>query len=170
MNSISANALLCTIAIILSGSLSQAVSRVGGGKVRSASSGFELTLPFPFIQIGLLSADAVRAMGPMAYLAGKGLSQQFIDVLEFENDFKDKGQYSREDLRRDFISNSWTEMNTSNCVLHFMKENGSIIAHVVSWGSGRGYILRGPLTSDVSQAMNSALKSQQRVSAECLWK
>lgn len=169
MNSTNAKALLCLI-ILISSSLSNAVSRVGGGKVSSTSSGFELSVPFPFVQIGLLSADAVRASGPMAYFAGQGLRQQFIDVLEFETDFKDKSQLPRENLRQEFTSTGWVEMNTGSCVAHFRKENGSVIAHVVSWGSGQGYILRGPFTADVSKAMETILKSQQRASSECVWK
>ncbi|MNL00397.1 hypothetical protein D3C87_1208300 [compost metagenome] len=169
MNSSNAKALLCLI-ILVSSSLSNAVSRVGGGRVSSTSSGFELSVPFPFVQIGLLSADAVRASGPMAYFAEQGMRQQFIDVLEFESDFRDKSHHSRDDLRQEFISAGWVNLETSSCVAHFKKENGSVIAHVVSWGSGQGYILRGPYTADVSQAMDAILKSQQRVSAECLWK
>lgn len=169
MNSTNAKALLCLV-ILISSSLSNAVSRVGGGRIRSTASGFELTFPFPFVQLGLLSADAVRASGPMAYFAGQGLRQQFIDVLEFETDFKDKSQLSRENLRQEFTTAGWVEMNTSSCVAHFKKENGSVIAHVVSWGSGQGYVLRGPLTAEVSQAMDAILKSQQRATAECLWK
>jgi hypothetical protein len=154
----------------VSASLGEAVSRVGGGKVCSTISGFELSVPSPFVQLGSVSPDVVRASGPKTYVNGQGIRQQFIDIVEFETDFKDLSFKTRDELRQEFLSAGWTEMETSSCVVHLAKENGSVIAHIVSWGSGQGYILRGPFTNEVSLAMDAILKSQRRASVDCSWK
>lgn len=169
MTSIKSKTLLI-LAIVTSASFGGAVSRVGGGKVSSTASGFELTVPSPFMQLISFGSDSIRAAGPMAYIVGQGIRQQFIDIVEFETDFKDLSFKSRDEFRQEFLSAGWIEMNTSSCVVHFAKENGSVIAHIVSWGSGQGYILRGPFTKEVSQSMDAILKSQRRASADCSWK
>lgn len=147
-----------------------AVSRVGGGKVSSAASGFELTVPSPFIQLGALSSDSVRAIGPTFFINGQGLRKLFIDILEFSTDFSSLANISRDDLRREFLTAGWTEENTHGCSVHFKMEGASVVAHVVSWGSGKGYILHGLLLSDVAKTMDEIVGSQQRASEECQWK
>lgn len=162
--------IILPLLMLVAASLGNAVSRVGGGKVSSTVSGFELTVPSPFIQLGALSSDAVRAMGPAAYINGTGLRKLFIDILEFASDFSSLANASRDDLRREFLSAGWAEENTSDCSVHFKKQGDSVVAHVVSWGSGKGYILRGLFIEDVATAMDEIVRSQQRVSTECVWK
>lgn len=158
--------------IILGVSSGQAVSRVGGGKVRSQSSGFEATLPNLFGQLTPLSSDSVRAMGPAVYIAGFGPSTQFVDISEFASEFPDGVLLSREDLRQRFLAAEWTEGSmTEACVLQLQnRSSNQVAAMIVTWGQGRGFVLKGPRLPEVEAAMQSILQSLKLDVAGCSWK
>lgn len=149
---------------------SEAVSRVGGGKVKSQSSGFELELPAPFTYSEDIAGLRVKALGPVVFVANKGMISQYVEISEFHDDFAEVVNLSAQELNTRFTTNNWTALgNSRECVLILRNQSPSIAAYIVTWGSGKGLVLKGPRLPDVEKAMQSMLESLS-ITGGCAWK
>ena len=150
---------------------SGAVSRVGGGKVRSQSSGFELQTSQQFAQIKNIGAEAVRIEGPPVYIAGRGVAAQFVDITEFRSDFHDLADLNREELRQRLSNSLWQELSSPHeCVLTMKNANPQIAAVIATWGDGKGFVLKGQRLPDVERAVQDMLSTLQIDPGACAWK
>lgn len=169
MNSLLARLFLSTLTLLIA-SQGLSVSRVGGGKVSSTSSGFDMEIPSLFFSIKPWGTEGIRADGPPIML-GAGLTSQFMDVLEFQNEFSQMVTLTPAELRTQFLSLGWVEQpSTIPCAIHFYGRSSNMTAHVLSWGNGRGVVLRGLATNQVTAGLTQALATLTRHSQECSWK
>ncbi len=149
---------------------SGAVSRVGGGKVRSQSSGFEMLTPKHFAHLKDIGAKAVRAEGPAVYISGHGVTNQFVDITEFRSDFSDLASMTRKELHARLSGSRWTELSDPlDCVLIMKNNNPQITAIIATWGNGKGFVLKGRNLPDVNTAMQEMLTTLSIEPGSCAW-
>lgn len=149
---------------------SGAVSRVGGGKVRSQSSGFEMQTPQYFAQLKDIGTQAVRAEGPAVYISGRGVTNQFVDITEFRSDFPDLVSMNRAEIRQRLEASRWQELPASQgCVLVMKNANPQIAAVIATWGNGKGFVLKGRNLPDVNTAMQEMLTTLSIEPGSCAW-
>lgn len=149
-----------------------AVSRVGGGKVKSNSSGFEMTVPNAYARIEPYGQDKVIARGPQFFSANRGLVELFIRIAEFADEFPDAIPQTSSELALRFHLAGWSQHSTVNnsCVLMFSRRSSSLTSYILTWGSGKGFVLNGPGYEDVDQAMQSMIQTLQLDPGACAWK
>ena len=146
------------------------VSRVGGGKIQSVPSGFEITIPNPFSNIKE-SSNGLRAVGPIALVPAQGLQRQFIEISEFAADFPDTVSLGRESLMKRLLQSKWIEFRSSHeCVLALKSHENGVFALLLTWGDGKGFTLKGPLSTEVEEAATKVVSSLVLDSEVCSWK
>ncbi|WP_413586244.1 hypothetical protein [Bdellovibrio sp. HCB274] len=150
--------------------LSGAVSRVGGGKINSLSSGFEMDAPESFLNIKATGRDSVRAEGPPTYVMGRGVMTQFIDIGEFRNEFPDFVDYSANDIQSRLERSAWSVVSNSDCILIMKSNDPQITAYIATWGLGKGFVLKGRSLPDVDKAMTGFINSLVLTPGSCAWK
>lgn len=155
--------------ILAFSSMTNAVSRVGGGKIQGSKSEFEMTIPYPFIQFDSYASNALRVSGPPAFTPAGGAFRQYIDIVEFSDEFSNLNISSRDELLQYFISRNWENVST-DCSLHFIRDSGNVVAQITIWGTGKGVALKGISTADIATAMMTTTKSLTRPTGECSWK
>jgi hypothetical protein len=147
------------------------VSRVGGGKVRSNSSGFELSTPRDFAQIRPLNDEALRVMGPVVATITTGFIQQYVEVSEFRNEFADATQLSATDLKKRFTAQKWTDHKShTGCVVLLKSSQNGVFAWIATWGQGKGVVLKGLALPDIDNAMTAMIQSLSLDEGACAWK
>lgn len=150
--------------------LSRAVSRVGGGKISSLSSGFEMIVPQNFTNLFATRTESVRAEGPPVYVYGRGVTTQFVDITEFQDDFSDFTNYSALEIRQRLEKSNWRLVSESDCILIMKNNDPKIVAYIGTWGMGKGFVLKGLNLPDVDQAMIGMLGSLRITTGSCTWK
>lgn len=150
--------------------LSGAVSRVGGGKVSSQSSGFQMQVPPHFSNLKSIGNAAVRAEGPAVYKSGIGVTSQFVDITEFQSEFPDLTDYRREQIQQRLSESRWQEVSShQDCALIMKSTNSQIVAIIATWGKGKGFVLKGPRLSEVDRAMQEMLSTLTLEPGSCAW-
>lgn len=162
--------LLITAILTAWATLSGAVSRVGGGKISSQSSGFEMVAPQNFTTLAMIGADSVRAEGPPTFVLGRGVVNQFVDITEFQDEFPDFANYSALEINQRLASSAWRLVSDSNCVLIMKNNDPQVVAYIATWGAGKGFVLKGRNLPDVDQAMVDLLGSLKITPESCSWK
>ncbi|MBO9666261.1 MAG: hypothetical protein J7501_05560, partial [Bdellovibrio sp.] len=149
-----------------------AVSRVGGGKVRSLNSGFELNVQSPFM-VATLEKESVRCLGPDAITVNNGTLislNQYFEITEFNNEFENVNSLDKEQLIHRFQDSGWSEQSSSmSCALSMRYEQDGAVAYFITWGKGKGLAIKGTDTSDTVKMIENALKTLQ-VPTGCEWR
>ncbi|MEK2689820.1 hypothetical protein [Bdellovibrio sp. GT3] len=162
--------LLAITLLIAWTSLSRAVSRVGGGKISSLSSGFEMIVPQNFTNLFATRTESVRAEGPPVYVYGRGVTTQFVDITEFQDEFADFTNYSALEIRERLEQSKWRLVSESDCAIIMKNNDPKIVAYIGTWGAGKGFVLKGLNLPDVDQAMIGMLGSLRVTPGSCAWK
>jgi hypothetical protein len=115
-------------------------------------------------------AEKVRADGPPVYVTGRGVMNQFIDISEFRNEFADLTEYSSLELQERLSKSNWTVAMDANCVLILKNINPQITAYVATWGSGKGFVLKGKTLSAVDLGMQEMIRTLKLQPGSCAWK
>lgn len=159
-------ALICLFA----GSV-HAVSRVGGGKVRSQSSGFEMLLPAEYFRVENLGTTAVLARGPIFFHGRMGRIEAFIRISEFMNDFSDARELSRNELEQRLQAAEWTHFQMPDaCIAGFKNVNGPLISYIFTWGGGKGFVVNTSNLKNSDDSVQLMLQSLQLDPGSCAWK
>lgn len=145
------------------------VSRIGGGKVGSLSSNFEMEVAAPFTDLKQLS-ETVLANGPPG-IGPNGFSSQFIEIREFREYFSEIENSSKLETQTFFAARGW-EQNQSikTCVEAYAFENATATGAALTWGSGKGVILQGPATANVKIAIQQMIVTLKLLPGACAWK
>ncbi len=163
--------ILLIITLLIAGTtLARAVSRVGGGKINSLSSEFEMVIPQAFMNLSATGSQSVRAEGPPVYVLGRGVTQQFVDVTEFKDEFADFTNYSALEIRDTLEQSSWRVVSENGCALIMKNNDPRIVAYIGTWGAGKGFVLKGYNLPGVDQAMIDLLGSLKITPGSCAWK
>lgn len=145
------------------------VSRVGGGKISSSESLFELQMAAPFLGIEDYK-DTVIAMGPKGFSATQFISQ-FIQVREYASRFNKLVTDSRRDTKSFFLSQNWDAfVTTQDCIDAYSYTNSTATSIALTWGQGKGVILEGPATPMVRDAIEKTVQSLTLLPGACSWK
>lgn len=149
-----------------------AVSRVGGGKVQSQSSGFEMSVPLGYDRVESYGIDAVIAKGPQAYIRNQGVVELFVRIAEFEREFPDAKKMTAPELSQRFTLAGWQQVTEFNfpCVLIFTRNQGSLVSYIATWGAGKGFVLNGPAMDSVDISMREMLGTLKLEAGSCSWK
>ena len=154
-------------------SFAHAVSQVGGGKLRNMDEGYETPLAPKFQRYDRGSADEIRFHGPMAIMpASAGLIPvpQMINVYLLRETFPDLGPIGSDEFETFFITRGWSMREHANeCVKVFSKSNASGITWALGWGQGRGIVLAGQRTTDVSEGIESMVRQLELLDGACKW-
>lgn len=163
---------ICTFACLAFWGLhANAVSRVGGGKIRSNSSGFETAVPESFALIEVSTENSLRASGPPVVTRESGITRQYVEIVEFNQEFPDAVNLSEQELQSRFSKSGWTATHIDErCALAISSSNGQVTARIVTWGSGRGVVLKGPDLPGVQDAMTELLTNLKLDTGACAWK
>lgn len=147
-----------------------AVSRVGGGKVRSNSSGFEVQIPKSYAKT-IERAETVTALGPNVYVAGQGLMPEYIEISEFSAEFPNLVNYSEEQLENRLTANSWEVIPGANesCVAGLRFASNQVVVYALTWGSGKGVVLKAPRLGGTEEAMKEMLATLVLDTGSCAW-
>lgn len=161
--------LLSIFILLLSTVHSWGVSRVGGGKISSTHSLFEMEIPAQFSDIEQ-GQDFVLANGPRSF-GSRQRVLQFIQVREFTSSFDTPEATDRGTIKKFFEDRQWDPYPvTESCVEAFAYTTATTTGLALSWGQGKGIILEGPLTPLVQQAMDEAIQSLKLLPGACSWK
>ena len=148
-----------------------AVSRVGGGKIRSNSSGFETEIPESFALIESSTDNSLRASGRPVLTRENGLTRQYVEIVEFDQEFPDAVGLSALELQSRFSKAGWTPVPANeHCALAISSSNNRVTARIVTWGSGRGFVLKGPALPDVQKVMAELISNMKLDNGACAWK
>jgi hypothetical protein len=146
-----------------------AVSRVGGGKIQSHFSGFELTITAPFDKL-LDYQGGIVANGPNTFSPQLGIFRQFIEVSEFSSEFPDAIHLDKKSLTDRLSKSNWVENPSSiSCAVELRQNHASVIAYLVTWGEGKGFVIKGPRSPQVETAMRAILASLKIENGACTW-
>lgn len=157
-------------AIFLCALTSLGVSRVGGGKVSSLSSQFEMVVPEPFSNLEQID-QMVIANGPL--MGGHGIpTPLFLHIREFSDYYSDLRTLSRVELESYFLTRGFKKenLNTDPCLEIFSFENTTTTGAVATWGNGQGVTLTGANAEIVALTLRSALQSLVLNPGACAWK
>jgi len=147
-----------------------AVSRVGGGKIQSHFSGFELVMTAPFDKLQDYQGGIV-ANGPNTFSPQLGMFRQFIEISEFSDEFKDAVLLSKNELVDRMSKSKWIEVPASiTCAVELRQDHGNVAASLVTWGQGRGFVIKGPRSPQVERTIQAILKSVKTINGACTWK
>ena len=143
-------------------SLGNAVSRVGGGKIQSMKSGFELSVA-PLFKTADVPQETVRCLGPIGMIQQGfqvNMGIQYFEVAEFSNEFSDATNLSKQDLVARFSKSEWKEIYSSECPLTMKLKNEAVTAYFVTWGNGKGFVMKGTTTSLTEQTRSEEHTSE----------
>lgn len=145
------------------------VSRVGGGKISSSESLFELQMAAPFLGLEEYK-DAVIAIGPKGFSSTQLISQ-FIQVREYSSRFHNLAKGDRQDTKNFFTGQQWDVFTkVPDCIEAYSYTNDTATSITMTWGQGKGVILEGPATPTVRQAMETTVQSLTLLPGACSWK
>ncbi len=147
-----------------------AVSRVGGGKVRSNSSGFEIQIPNSYSRTAE-RAEAVTALGPNVYVAGQGLVPEYVTISEFYAEFPNLVQYSAAQLEAHLTARNWelVPLDGDNCVSALRFASRQVIVYALTWGNGKGVVLKAPQVGQTENAIKQMLSTLALDNGSCAW-
>lgn len=161
--------LLLYSSILLTALHCGAVSRVGGGKISSVSSGFTLSIPSTYKLEDTRSG--VQAIGDTAYVVGVGFATQVFEVTELRETFPQHTSLGKEALLKELTTQGWREVQSPYpCAVAVTKYANNIVAYLVSWGHGNGFVMKGLLTRTTIQAMSDGVQSLKLNEENCSWK
>lgn len=159
------------IPLILFSLLSHAVSRVGGGKIQSQLSDFEMELPAEYQVLQQVGVEQVMARGPIMYSANGGYIDLKIFISEFVHYFKNIQHLNPEDLTKWMAQANWQEFATADhCVRGFKQTNNTLASYVFTWGSGKGFVLNMANVSVSDTTVQQMLSTLRLAPGACSWK
>lgn len=163
--------LTVTVALFFTASFAGAVSRIGGGKIQSVSSGFEMNVNLLFSPADIQN-DSVRCLGPISVIqrgANATMGTQYFEVSEFAREFPDATSANSQELITRFEKSGWKAQPSENCNTVLRLRTDGAVAYIVTWGSGKGFVMKGTPTAQTEQAMREALLSL-KINGGCAWK
>ena len=165
------NPFIITLFLLVAALSAQAVSRIGGGKIQSVRSGFEMNISGLF-KIADIQNDSVRCLRPVS-INQRGLTSsmgtQFFEISEFSNEFADATSLSAEKIVARFEKSGWKKISSPSCQVVMKLHTNGAIAYLATWGSGKGFVMKGTPTAQTEQVMREALTSLT-ISGGCSWK
>jgi hypothetical protein len=161
---------LLLLGISLCALTSWGVSRIGGGKISSLESKFDMNMPAPFADLQQ-SGNIVIANGPVIVRNGP-LEQQFIQIREFKDYYASLASTNRADIEVYFKTRHFQRLNLNPdpCIDAYEFSNESTAGIVATWGDGKGLTMTGPRSDLVITASRQALASLQLQPGACAWK
>lgn len=143
------------------------VSRVGGGKVRSQFSGFELSVPDYFV---LSDADSskVRGSGGPLILRNGTVTQEFFEISEVRSIFPMITSMSLENTKSFF--HVWSVVSHKGCVLIFKLNGQNAFSYLATWGNGKGLVISSLESERLEKDLSSAIKEMIVQPEACAWK
>lgn len=159
------------LTVLLLALSASAVSRVGGGKVRSNSSGFEIQVPKSYGKTKE-QADGVTALGPNVYVAGQGLVPEYVNISEFYLEFPDLVTYSPEELETRLTANRWEVIpaEAHSCIVSLRFASNQIVVYALTWGNGKGVVMKAPKVGATEDAIKEMLATLTLDPGSCAWK
>jgi hypothetical protein len=156
---------------LLIAATSLGVSRIGGGKVSSMSSQFEMTVSESFFDIQQIGS-VVMANGPFGMFSGGQMAQQFLQIREFSDLFSSAANLNRQETEAYFTSRGWQHeaLLSNSCIDIYSYKNNSTAGFVATWGAGKGLHVVGPLTDLVMFALEDSWKTIALQPGACSWK
>jgi hypothetical protein len=158
------------IALMLA-SIGHAVSRVGGGKIQSLESGFEFSIDSAF-KTSQVTEDSVQCLGPVGIIRQEttvSAGTQYFEVSEFRTEFPDATALTKKELIARFEKSNWQAAQSQACELVLRSYSPGIVAYIVTWGSGKGFVIKGTDSADTQRAIQKAFETL-KVTSECQWK
>ena len=144
------------------------VSRVGGGKIASATDQFVATVPIPFMS-RQVDSETVEMDGPIAM----GLNfpgPQIMDARTLRIMFPKLQNDTRTEFRKFFERAGWVHAENPNpCIEELLWSKNKTAAAVVSWGQDKGMVVVGPLTAEIQRAILQLVNSIQLKPGACAW-
>ncbi len=152
---------------------SQGISHVGGGGkiLRNTETGFEGTLNAKFVQLQQLTEDTIYVRiqdtgifsgGFLGLPSALFISDLHVNLPEFSQFTKDQWiLWSKE--------KGWKAVSSNNCILQFTKTQENTVSWILSWGPGRGLVLRGESSAELTYIVNAFIQSIQIFPGACQW-
>jgi phosphoribosylformimino-5-aminoimidazole carboxamide ribonucleotide (ProFAR) isomerase len=165
--------LLIATIILTKTSVGNAVSRVGGGKVSSQQSDFEMTFNLSFQQLDQ-NGKSVKGIGSVVFASlgiGSQPITQFYELTEFADEFPDAVTLTKSELIERFSKSQWHEVpSPSACAVLLRTNNRGVIAYIMNSGEGKGFVLKGTNTPETELLMENAIKTLVISEGGCKWK
>lgn len=146
------------------------VSRIGGGKISSQSSLFQMEVPQSFGPLEQ-NGTVILAIGPIAFQAGQVI-RQFLQIREFTDYYKSLEKLDRGSVQEYFLRTGWdiVPFASNDCVDVYGYANSNSRVFAATWGEGKGVTVVGPNTGLVQITQEQILQSLNLEPGACSWK
>lgn len=146
------------------------VSRIGGGKISSQTSLFQMEVPQSFGQLEQ-NGGVIIAVGPIAFQSGQAI-RQFLQIREFSDYYLSLAPLDRGSVQAHFVSTGWdiVPFAADPCVDVYAFSNANTRGFAATWGDGKGVTVVGPNTGLVQVTQEQVLQSLHLDAGACSWK
>lgn len=157
---------------LLCASTALAVSQVGGGKIGNSREGYRASVPEEFSEGRVFPNDDMQLNGPFIVRGALGFTRLKLNIYLLRNEFPayqsvtDRSFFHSEMIRLGWTSNE----NSDPCVETFQLKAAETINVLLAWGDGKGILLSGESTGEISRALNLIEKTLSLEPGACAWK
>ncbi|MGZ5279447.1 MAG: hypothetical protein ACXWC9_05870 [Pseudobdellovibrionaceae bacterium] len=159
--------------LILLPILAFSISKVGNSSIGSDRTGFEVQMPYPFLDARILKGTVVRlnSIAPeQEFDPIIGFVQSYLEVKDYDEMYPDHLLLSRQETRDWFIDHGWTEVESNfNCLFAAKIEKPTGITVVTSWGPSIGAVFYGPNRTAARKALEQIPGQINLKNGNCLW-
>lgn len=149
------------------------ISKVGNSSIGNNQTGFEVQMPYPFLNAQALKSNAVRlnsVIPEQEYDPAVGFIQSYIEAQDYAQLYPEYHFSSRDVAREWFLDHGWTEIHTPySCMFAAKIEKPAGITVVTSWGPLIGAVFYGPNRTVARQALEGLPSQIVLQNGSCQW-
>lgn len=150
--------------------LAHPVSRIGGGFIGSARTGFEAAIPSVF-QSGFDEEKNLLTLQGYPAFTGKGFIPQWVLLKDFDLQYPDLVKLSAAELDAHLREQGFKEIATSHdCIRAWSKRTFSAETLLLAWGPGKGVVATSNRTPLAQEGLQRILSTIQLTRDVCEWK
>lgn len=148
--------------------LSEGISRVGNGGVKSEAYGYQLKVPVDFMDMQFFANENARFSSVKPSFFGSSLRS--IDLRNFVTEFPNLKGLGKSELESHLLSNGWLiESGAKGCGSFYSQETETTVARIRVWGVSKGYVLVAEKTATTPSYLDSIAYSTVWDPGACQW-
>jgi len=148
--------------------ISQGISRVGNGGVKSEAYGYQLKVPMDFMDMKFFADENARFYNVKPSFFSSSLSS--IDLRNFVTEFPNLKDLGKSEIESYLLSNGWIlESGAKGCGSFYSQETETTVARIRVWGVSKGYVLVAEKTATTQSYLDSIVQSTVWNPGVCQW-
>lgn len=148
-----------------------AISRSGGGRLKSTELGFETVAPETFVRSNPVANAGLR-LWSNEYMPGGPVfsADSYLEVRDYKSEFSELEKLDRTDTASGFAKQSWIKgPQPDPCVDRYQRDSATVTAVALVWGSGRGIVILGGTSVAAKDAIDEIANGLVLTSGSCGW-